>query len=188
MEPLTGTLSGTIQLFKYYKQLAEKAVEQISDKQLHETPKPGVNSVAILMKHIAGNSRSRWTNFRTEDGEKPWRNRDQEFEDTFESKEEVLEYWEIGWEILFASLCSIRENELNHIIYIRNETHTILDAVLRNLAHVSYHVGQIVQLSREYAGENWKSLTIPPGKTEEYNKEKFSKEKSEGMYRDRLDN
>lgn len=183
----SDTLSGTLQLYTYYKQLTEKAIDQVEDYYLHEVPAPGLNSIAVLMKHIAGNSRSRWTNFRTEDGEKPWRNREQEFEDTFGSKEELLENWEIGWEILFEALHSISEEEMTRIIYIRNEGHTIIEAVQRHLAHVSYHTGQIVQLARMHAGTNWNSLSIPRGKTEEYNREKFSREKKRGIYRDRLE-
>ncbi len=178
-------LYGASRLLEYYKILAENAISQITEEQLRTPQQPGLNSIAVLMKHIAGNLLSRWTNFRTEDGEKPWRNRDSEFEDDFESVKELTGYWEEGWSCLFEAVHSIREDEISAIIYIRNEGHTILEAVERQLAHVAYHTGQIVYICKGFAGDNWKPLTIPKGKTEEYNRKKFSEKKSRGIYRDR---
>lgn len=178
-------LQGTIRLFEYYKSLTEKSINQISEEQIHESPQTGQNSIAILMKHLAGNMISRWTNFRTEDGEKPWRNRETEFVDDFESKKELLEYWKKGWSVLFEALTSIEEDELDSIIYIRNDGHLLIEAIERHLTHVAYHTGQIVCLAKMYAGDDWQSLTIPKGKTEEYNRKKFSQEKGRGMYTDR---
>jgi hypothetical protein len=178
-------LYGAYRLFEYYKMLAEKAVAQIPDEGLRTTPQPGLNSVVILMKHLSGNMLSRWTNFRTEDGEKPWRNRDSEFIDDFASRKELMDFWEKGWNCLFEGLQSIREEEVFNIIYIRNEGHTIQEAAERQLAHIAYHTGQIVFICKGFAGDGWKSLTIPKGKTEEHNRKKFSQEKSRGIYSER---
>lgn len=185
MSHIENRLSGTIQLFRYYKSLTEKSIDQLQEEQIHAAPDPNQNSIAILMKHLAGNMISRWTNFRTEDGEKSWRNRETEFEDDFESNEELMEYWEKGWNLLFDSLDSIDDNELDSIIYIRNDGHKLIEAIERHLAHVAYHTGQIVYLAKLYAGDDWKSLSIPKGKTEEYNRQKFNEEKGRGMYTDR---
>ena len=181
----THPLYGASRLLKYYKMMTEKAITRITGEQLRTAQQPGLNSVAVLMQHLAGNFLSRWTNFRTEDGEKPWRNRDSEFEDDFESEKELMDYWEKGWNCLFDAIQSIREDEIHDIIYIRNEGHTILEAIERQLAHVAYHTGQIVYICKVFAGDEWKSLTIPKGKTEEYNRKKFSEKKSRGIYRDR---
>lgn len=179
-------LDGTIQLFRYYKSLTEKSIDQIDDQHIHDSPDPNQNSIAILMKHLAGNMISRWTNFRTEDGEKPWRDRETEFVDDFESAEDLIAYWEKGWGVLFDALDSVQEDELDSIIYIRNESHELIEAIERHLAHVSYHTGQIVYIAKIFAGDSWQSLSIPKGKTEEYNREKFNRDKSRGMYSDRL--
>ncbi|MCG2588524.1 DUF1572 family protein [Rhodohalobacter sulfatireducens] len=178
-------LDGINQLFKYYKSLTEKSIEQISNEQVHKSPKPGQNSIAILMKHLAGNMISRWTNFRKEDGEKPWRDRETEFIDDFESAEELKGYWEKGWGVLFDALESIDNDELDSIIYIRNDGHKLIEAVERHLAHVAYHSGQIVYLAKMYSGDDWQSLSIPKGKTEEYNRKKFNREKGRRIYTDR---
>lgn len=186
MSKAANRLDGTKQLFRYYKSMTEKSIHQISDQQIHESPQEGQNSIAILMKHLSGNMISRWTNFRTEDGEKPWRNRETEFVDDFESKQKLMNYWEKGWGVLFNALESIEENELDSIIYIRNDGHKLIEAIERQLAHVAYHTGQIVYLAKIFAGNDWESLSIPKGKTEEYNRKKFNQEKGRGMYTDRL--
>lgn len=178
-------LEGTIRLFEYYKSLTEKSIDLISEDQIHKSPQENQNSIAILMKHLSGNMLSRWTNFRTEDGEKPWRNRETEFVDDFESKKELMDYWEKGWSVLFEALNSIRDDELDSIIYIRNDGHKLIEAIERQLAHVAYHTGQIVYLAKMFAGDDWRSLSIPKGKTEEYNRKKFSQDKGRRMYTDR---
>lgn len=187
MDSKSATLDGSVRLFKYYKMLAEKTAIQLTDEELHHAPTGELNSVAVLMKHISGNMISRWTNFRTEDGEKPWRNRESEFNDDIATRKELLGHWEKGWDVLFNSLNSIENDEINQLIYIRNEGHTILEAVERHLAHVAYHTGQIVMLAKWMRGESWETLTIPKGKTEEFNQEKFSKPKTRGFYKNRLD-
>lgn len=179
-------IEGTIRLFRYYKMIAEKSVEQLSDRELDQSPSKELHSAAVLMKHISGSMISRWTNFRTEDGEKHWRDREQEFVNNFASRQELMEYWHKAWDVLFTALNSIDSSELNDIVYIRNEGHTILEAVERYLAHMAYHVGQIVFLAKWIRGDNWQTLTIPRGKTEEFNRKKFSQNKTKGFYKDRL--
>ena len=170
----------------YQKSLTEKAIEQISDEDLKKVVPGFEHSIAVLMKHISGNLASRWTRFRTEDGEKPWRNREGEFEDDFTTREEVLSEWQKGWEVFEQAMDSLVDDESDEIIYVRNEGHTVYEAAERTLSHISYHTGQIVMLARYFAGERWQSLSIPKGKTEEYNRSKFQKEKSRGFYKDRL--
>lgn len=186
MSDIESRLNGTIQLLKYYKSLTEKSINQLQEEQVHDSPDPDQNSIAILMKHLAGNMISRWTNFRTEDGEKSWRNREMEFVDDFDSTQELMDYWEKGWKVLFDALESVDNDELDSIIYIRNDGHKLIEAIERHLAHVAYHTGQIVYLAKMYAGKNWHSLSIPKGKTEEYNRKKFDQEKGRGMYTDRI--
>jgi hypothetical protein len=171
--------------FTYYKSLGDKTFAQLSFDELQWQP-GDENSIAIITKHIAGNMLSRWTNFKTEDGEKPWRNRDQEFLDTFTSKEDLIAYWEEGWYCLFSAIKDTQPNQLENLIYIRNQGHTILEAFNRQLAHYSYHIGQIVFLGKMIKGEQWQSLSIPKGASKNYNKEKFSKEKDKRHFTDDL--
>ncbi len=162
--------------FQYYKVLAEKSIEQIKDEDLFTIPNQNSNSIAIIVNHISGNMKSRWTDFMNSDGEKVWRNRDKEFQNIIESRDEMLKIWEEGWEILFATLNELTPFQMEQIIYIRNQGHTVIEAINRQLAHYSYHIGQIVLLAKLYCSD-WKSLTIPKGKSEEYNKTKFGKSK-----------
>lgn len=137
-----------IKRFEYYKMLGDQSFEQLSDEQIFWQFNEESNSIAVIVKHIAGNMLSRWTDFLTEDGEKPWRNRDEEFVNTFTSKAEVLEYWEKGWKCLFDALNQINDENLYSTIYIRNEAHSVIDAVFRQLAHYPYHVGQIIYIAK----------------------------------------
>jgi hypothetical protein len=155
--------------FLYNKELAERAVAQLSDDQLRETLHPETNSVAVIMKHVAGNLRSRWTDFLTTDGDKPWRNRDDEFVDTFASRQELMEYWQQGWDCLSEALDSLRPADLNATVTIRGEHLSVPLAISRSLSHCGYHVGQIVLISRILVGDGWKTLTIPRGKSREHN-------------------
>ncbi len=157
-------LDGTLQLFRYYKSLTEKSISQISDQQIHEPPQPDQHSIAILMKHLAGNMISRWTNFRTEDGEKPWRNRETEFVDDFESKDELMEYWEKGWGVLFDALESIEDDELDSIIYIRNDGHKLIEAI-----DVAYHTNCLSQYTPAMTGKVSPSPKEKPKSTTERN-------------------
>lgn len=184
---MTTYLSSVKKQFEYYKSLADKAMLQVeADEKLNWQPDPNSNSIAIVVKHLAGNMRSRWTNFLHEDGEKSWRNREAEFEGGYASRAEMLEHWEQGWKCLFDALESLTEADLEKIIYIRNEGHTVLEAINRQLAHYPYHVGQIVYLGRMLAGDNWRSLSIPKGGSEAFNAERFAQEKQRKHFTDSL--
>ena len=158
-----------IKRFQFYKDLAEKTFDQVSDEKLFWKYNEESNSVATLVKHLSGNMISRWTNFLTEDGEKDWRNRDSEFENDISSKAEMIEIWDKGWLVLFKALNQIQDKNWNDIILIRGEKHSVLDAVLRQLAHYSYHIGQIVYIGKMLTNEDWKTLSIAKNRSEHFN-------------------
>jgi len=164
--------------FLYYKTLCEKAIDQLEANQLFVSPNEDSNSIAIIIQHLAGNMLSRWTDFLTTDGEKEWRNRDEEFETLITTKEEVIELWNKGWNCFFEAVNSLTPNQLDTIIYIRNEGHTVLEAINRQLAHYPYHIGQIVFYAKILKDTSWNSLSIPKNDSKKYNLDKFSKEKS----------
>jgi hypothetical protein len=164
-----------IKRFEYYKMLGNQSFEQLSEEQIFWQFNEESNSIAVIVKHIAGNMLSRWTNFLTEDGEKSWRNRDEEFINTFRTKAEVLEYWEKGWTCLFDALNQINEKNLYSTIYIRNEAHSVIDAVFRQLAHYPYHIGQIVYIAKMMKNDDWKTLSIARNKSQEFNSEMKNK-------------
>jgi uncharacterized damage-inducible protein DinB len=155
--------------FRYHKNLADRAVAQISDEGLRRALDGNVNSIAVIMKHVAGNLRSRWTDFLTADGEKPWRNRDDEFVDAFSSRDELLAAWEAGWSALFGALDALAAADFDRTVAIRGEAHSVALAIQRSLAHTCYHVGQIVLLARHEAGDVWETLTIPRGGSAAHN-------------------
>ncbi|MEX2287209.1 MAG: DUF1572 family protein [Planctomycetaceae bacterium] len=163
-------LDELVQLFRDHKQFAEKAVVQVSDEDLHKALHPETNSIAVIMKHIAGNLVSRFTDFLTTDGEKPDRNRDHEFVDDFRSRHELLDYWERGWDCLFSALAGLTPADLEQTVTIRGEPHSVVKALDRSIAHLAYHVGQIVLIARIHAGENWNVMTIPRGGSDEFNR------------------
>ena len=163
-------LSAAINAFEANKRLADRAVEQVPDDKLHVALDENTNSIAVIMKHVAGNLRSRWTDFLTTDGEKPWRNRDDEFVDSFTTRAEILEFWERGWACLLETLKGLAPEDLGKTVAIRGEPHSVPLALERSLGHTCYHIGQIVQLARIHAGSNWKTLTIPRGGSEQFNK------------------
>jgi hypothetical protein len=163
--------------FLYYKTLGEKAMNQLEEAQLFVSFNEDTNSIATIVKHVSGNMLSRWTDFLTSDGEKEWRNRDSEFENDLKSKEEVLEIWNKGWNCLENALENLKPEQLSDIIYIRNEGHTVIEAINRQLAHYPYHVGQIVFYAKQLKNSEWNSLSIPKNKSGNYNAEKFAKEK-----------
>ncbi|MBE8723907.1 DUF1572 family protein [Flavobacterium hungaricum] len=163
--------------FLYYKMLGEKAMEQLEAQQLFIAVNDDTNSIAAIIKHLSGNMLSRWTDFLTSDGEKEWRNRDAEFEVDLQSKEAVLDIWNKGWNCLESALNSLRPEQLSDIVYIRNEGHTVIEAINRQLAHYPYHVGQIVFYAKQLKKSEWTSLSIPKNKSQNYNAEKFAKEK-----------
>jgi len=167
-------LDSAIKRFAYYKILGEQTFEQLNDADLFWRFNEESNSIAIIVKHLSGNMLSRWTDFLNADGEKPWRHRDAEFEDKINTRAELLSIWNEGWECLFAALNSIAPDDWQKVIYIRNEAHTVVDAINRQLAHYPYHVGQIVFIGKMIAGSKWKSLSIPKGKSETFNADKFS--------------
>jgi hypothetical protein len=162
----------------YYKTIGEKAIEQLEPEQLFISVNEDTNSIATIIKHLSGNMLSRWTDFLTTDGEKDWRNRDSEFETTLQSKEELLKEWNKGWECFFNAIESLQPEQLSQIIYIRNEGQTAMDAINRQLAHYPYHIGQIVFYAKMLKHDQWNSLSIPKNKSNDYNADKFSKEKS----------
>ena len=164
--------------FLYYKTIGEKAIDQLDEEQLFISINENTNSIATIVKHLSGNMLSRWTDFLTSDGEKEWRNRDSEFNETLNSKEEILELWNAGWNCFFNALNVMQDLELTTIIYIRNEGQSILDAVNRQLAHYPYHIGQIVFYAKMLKKNEWNSLSIPKNKSDLYNDDKFSKKKS----------
>lgn len=174
--------------FLYYKTLGEKAIEQLEPEQLFVSLNDDTNSIATIVKHLHGNMLSRWTDFLTTDGEKEWRNRDGEFDASTElsnqTKEHVLKQWNQGWECLFNTLNSLKPEDLSKIIYIRNEGHTVLEAINRQLAHYPYHVGQMVFYAKILKKSEWTSLSIPKNKSNDYNADKFSKDKSKKHFTD----
>jgi hypothetical protein len=179
-------LNSALKLFAYYKKLGDDAMAQIDDEKLFFQVNEDANSIAIIVQHLADNMLSRWTDFLTTDGEKEWRNRDAEFETNITNKQDLLAYWNSGWQCLFTALEPLTSSDLDKIIYIRNEGHTVLEAINRQLAHYPYHVGQLVFLAKLLAADKWKSLSIPKNKSQEYNQEKFSKEKDNSFFTDNV--
>lgn len=167
-------LSSIKKLFRYYKALGDSALEKVNEEQIHWQYNQESNSIAIIIKHIAGNSLSRWTDFLTTDGEKQWRDRDGEFEDNISSKEELVALWDKGWLCIYNSIDDLTDEDLMRIVYIRNEGHTVIEAINRQLAHIPYHVGKIVYIAKMISGEKWTSLTIPKGHSKAFNTGKFS--------------
>lgn len=174
----TAFLTGTKKLFQYYKGLGEKAIAQLSDQQINWRPNEASNSVALIVHHLSGNMLSRFTDFLTSDGEKPWRNREAEFEVGYKDKAEMLAAWERGWNQLFLAIDSLTEADLERVIYIRNEGQSVMDALQRQLAHYPSHVGQILYIAKMLTGDDWKSPSIPKGGSQGYNQDKFSQEKT----------
>ncbi len=171
MDTISEFLSAAINAFEANKRLADRAVVQVADEKLHVALDENTNSIAVIMKHVAGNLISRWTDFLTTDGEKPWRNRDDEFVDSFGSREELLKSWERGWACLFGTLKSLTPEDLGKTVLIRGEPHSVPLALQRSLGHTCYHIGQIVQVARIHAGKNWNTLTIPRGGSEQFNRQ-----------------
>jgi hypothetical protein len=173
----TAYLESTKKQFEYYKMLGDKTISQLPDDKLFWQYNEESNSIAIIVKHLSGNMLSRWTDFLTSDGEKDWRNRDEEFENDIKTKTELIQKWDDGWNCFFNALNSLKEDDLSKTIYIRNQGHTVLEAINRQLAHYPYHIGQMVFIGKMICNEKWVSLSIPKGNSKTYNTEKFSKEK-----------
>jgi Protein of unknown function (DUF1572) len=183
---MSSYLNSIKKQFEYYKLLGDKTFEQLNNQDIHWQLNKDSNSVSIIVKHIVGNMLSRWTDFLTEDGEKEWRKRDQEFEDAYQNKEALITDWEKGWQCLFDAIQPLTDQDLEHIIYIRNQGHTVTESIHRQLSHYAYHIGQIVFIGKLIKGENWKSLSVPKGQSSAYNKEKFSKDKGRRHFTDDL--
>ena len=180
----TNYLESSIKQFEYYKLLGDKTLDQLSEEQLFWHYNEESNSIATLVKHLSGNMLSRWTNFLTTDGEKEWRNRDHEFEHEVGTKEEVLEQWNRGWNCFLNALKELTEEDLGKEIFIRNQGHTVLEAINRQLSHYPYHVGQMVYSAKLLINTNWKSLSIPKGQSQVFNAEKFSQEQHKQHFTD----
>lgn len=176
-------LESVIKQFEYYKLLGEQTFAQMADEQLFWQYNEDSNSIATIVKHLAGNMKSRWTDFLTTDGEKEWRNRDGEFENDIASRAEMMALWNEGWRVFLDTLKSLGEDDLEKVIYIRNQGHSVMEAINRQLAHYPYHVGQIVYIGKLAATE-WRSLSIPRGNSSQYNAEKFATEKGRRHFTD----
>lgn len=172
-------LEDSLELFRYYKGLAERAVAQVSDEQLFTALDAESNSIAIILKHMAGNMRSRWTDFLTSDGEKPDRDRDSEFVAPPATREALMRVWEDGWSRLFAALEPLSDADLSRAVTIRGEPHSVMQAVNRQVAHYALHVGQVVFLAKHLAGERWESLSVPRNRSAEFNRRVASGELSQ---------
>lgn len=182
----TSYLSSVVKQFEYYKMLGERAMAQLPDNALFWQYNQESNSIAVIVSHVAGNMLSRFTDFLTTDGEKPWRNRDAEFENNFANRQELMEYWNKGWACLLEALATLTQEDLEGTVYIRNDGHTVVEAINRQLAHYPYHIGQIVYIAKMAADEKWESLSIPRNKSNDYNTRKFTQEKAKRHFTDDL--
>jgi hypothetical protein len=170
-DPANAYLDEAHRSFRGYKRLAEGAISQLTDDEFFRLIDPDANSVAIIVKHLAGNMRSRFNDFLTSDGEKPTRHRDTEFEmNSGTTRSEVMSWWDTGWQTVFAAIDPLKGEDLGRTVTIRNEPHTVLQAIHRQTAHYAQHIGQIIFLAKHFKGSTWKSLSIPKGKSEEFNK------------------
>ncbi len=175
----TNYLEDSLTLFRYYKKLAEDAMAQVADDELTTVLDSEANSIALIVKHMAGNMRSRWRDFLTTDGEKPDRNRDSEFVEPPATREQLRAVWEEGWTVVFGALEPLSEADLGRTVLIRNEPHSVMQAINRQIAHYAYHVGQIVVLAKHLRGEQWRTLSVPKNKSAEFNRAVASGEKSQ---------
>jgi hypothetical protein len=166
-------LESVIKQFEYYKKLGEETIVQVPDDKLFWQFNEDSNSIATIVKHLSGNMLSRWSDFLTTDGEKEWRNRDAEFENEIFSRAELLDRWVKGWNVFLKTLRSLHKDDLEKTIYIRNQGHSVIEAINRQLAHYPYHIGQIVFIGKMHAAQ-WKSLSIPKGTSQQFNRAKFS--------------
>ena len=170
LEFTTSHLSDSLTIFRYYKKLAEHAMAQVSGEELTRVLDGEMNSIAHIVKHLAGNMRSRWTDFLTTDGEKPGRDRDSEFTAPPATRAEVMELWEQGWDCVWRALGPLEEADLTRTIAIRGEKHSVMQAINRQLAHYPYHVGQIVMLAKHFKSAEWASLSVPKNRSAEFNR------------------
>jgi Protein of unknown function (DUF1572) len=179
LEFTTSYIQDSLAIFRYYKKLAHRAMAQVTDEQLFATLDEEANSIAVVVKHVAGNMRSRWTDFLTTDGEKPNRNRDSEFEDPPATRAALLELWEDGWTCLFSAIEPLTDADLARTITIRGEPHSVMQAINRQVAHYPHHVGQIVLLAKHFCCGQWQSLSVPRNKSAEFNRKVAAGEASQ---------
>ncbi len=163
-------LKSAIKRFDYYRSVGLRSMEQLSDEDLFWHLDEESNSIAIMVNHLHGNMLSRWTNFLQEDGEKPWRERDAEFENQIKDRKELMAKWNEGWDLVSDTLNALSADDLDKEVRIRNEAHSVVDAINRQLAHYAYHVGQMVYVAKMRKGKQWKTLTIAKGKSKEFNR------------------
>ncbi len=175
----TSYLRDSLSLFRYYKKLTERAMEQVTDEQLFAVLDGEMNCIAIIVKHLVGNMRSRWTDFLVSDGEKPDRKRDTEFEAPPETRAELMKMWEQGWDYVFNALEPLSDADIERTVPIRGEAHSVMQAINRQIAHYAYHCGQIVFLAKHLQAKQWKALTVPRGKSEDFNQRVAAKEISQ---------
>ena len=176
---MTSHLEDSLEVFRLYKRMTEGAMAQVTDDQLFLALDPEMNSIAVIVKHMAGNMRSRWEDFLTSDGEKPDRNRDSEFVDPPQGREALMELWERGWNYVFTALEPLTDADITRTVMIRGEPHSVMQAITRQIGHYAMHCGQIIFLAKHLQHENWKTLTIPRGKSGEYNKKVLAGEASQ---------
>lgn len=162
-------IESAVRKMREYRKLAEDAMAQLSADELRYQPNENANSVAQLITHMAGNMRSRWTNFLTEDGEKTWRRRDDEFKSSQAGADELMQTWASGWDVFFSALENLQDADLGKTVFIRQQPLTVTDAIIRQLAHYAMHIGQIVYLAKMIRNHDWKTLSIPKGQSEQYN-------------------
>jgi hypothetical protein len=179
LEFTTSYIQDSVAIFRYYKRLGERAMEQVSEAQLFETLDDEGNSIAVIVKHMAGNMRSRWTDFLTTDGEKPDRNRDSEFVDPPATREALTKLWDDGWARLFSAIEPLTDDDLTRTITIRGEAHSVMQAINRQVAHYPHHVGQIVLLAKHFCCDEWQSLSVPRKGSAEFNRKVAAGEASQ---------
>jgi hypothetical protein len=179
LEFTTSYLQDSLAVLRYYKNLAERAMAQVADEQLTATLDEEMNSIAIVVKHLAGNMRSRWTDFLTSDGEKPERNRDTEFDEPPQSRTDLLALWDGGWACVFSALEPLTEADLQRTVTIRGEAHSVMQALNRQVAHYPYHIGQIVMLAKHFQSHAWKPLSVPRRQSVEFNRRVLAGEASQ---------
>jgi uncharacterized damage-inducible protein DinB len=175
----TSHIEDSLSLFHYYQKLAEGAMDQVSDEQLFSALDEEMNSIAIVVKHMAGNMRSRWTDFLNTDGEKPDRNRDSEFVAPPATRQDLMQLWNEGWALVFQALEPLTDSDLQRQVTIRGEPHSVMQAINRQIAHYAYHCGQIVFLAKQFKGSHWKSLSVPRNRSAEFNQKVLAGEASQ---------
>lgn len=179
-------LSPLLKQFAYYRSLGQRSLEQVTEEQVFAADEAGGNSMAVIAKHLRGNMLSRFTDFLDSDGEKEWRDREAEFDNDLQSKDEVLQKYNEGWNCVERAFAGLTDADMERIVYIRNEGHTVYEAALRQATHYAYHIGQMVFLAKMHAGEDWQSLSIPRGGSANFNAGKFSQEKKRAHFTDSI--